>query len=776
MTIKQSIGTRRREGLSRFLLVLGFFLVVVSGPLLYVSVVLDDEDAFVSLADDAIAHPEVRLAVAEIVTTVTIEAVTSDATITAGLPDSIRTFAIPITQIASSQLTDGAFVLLDTEVARDARESALREVHRQLTVEDDEIVIDLRAVLVRTSRELGGAAVGAGVAKLVADSDGGRFVIAEPGSSNSDLIGVIQAVPTVGAWTAMAAVFALLASIAAAVDRRRALVPAGLALAGGAFLATAIVIVVLFGVLGALSGGSPVALAIAEVVSADFAQHQQGTVMIGLAMSAVGLLAGERPAARALRALPGDLWHRRPGTIDDLAIVVQDNPPFARVVVWLSAVGVLVAWPEATGRVVFTILFLTLVTQAFVWLATGSGDRIDGLRVRLGIDSRGPDSLSTGRRRSNTALLVVAAFLIWPGWQLQTVIGFFAVGGTLQAVLDFGDAYRYSRVEESATVPEPLARRRLAAGVALLSLAVMGGVLVTNGSTAQTSESLACNGHVELCDRPVNEVVFAGSHNAMSSIDLGWELAMQEGDMIAQLDIGIRSLLIDALYWNETGALDGGETDDASAVIEAALGDDRPRPGTWLCHGFCALGATDLAAGLSDVDAWLVQNTREVLILVVQDEITFADLEAAFVASGLQDRAFVHEPGTPFPTLGEMIEVDRRILVYGENLGEPGTWFQNGFDSAISETPFTFAVRSEFSCEANRGGDGNPIFMINHWLTTGIPVKAAAVVVNSREILLDRVETCREERGQLPTILATDFVETGDLIEVVDELNGVTAD
>ena len=34
---------------------------------------------------------------------------------------------------------------------------------------------------------------------------------------------------------------------------------------------------------------------------------------------------------------------------------------------------------------------------------------------------------------------------------------------------------------------------------------------------------------------------------------------------------------------------------------------------------------------------------------------------------------------------------------------------------------------------------------------------------------------CQRERGRLPNILAVDFYRSGDLFEVVAELNGVTA-
>ncbi|MEM9202089.1 MAG: hypothetical protein AAGC53_10530, partial [Actinomycetota bacterium] len=132
-----------------------------------------------------------------------------------------------------------------------------------------------------------------------------------------------------------------------------------------------------------------------------------------------------------------------------------------------------------------------------------------------------------------------------------------------------------------------------------------------------------------------------------------------------------------------------------------------------------------------------------------------------------------HAPGTPWPTLGELIDADERVLVYGENGGSPDSWFQNMWDTAFTETPFTFGLRSDFSCAPNRGDDSNDLFLINHWLTTGIPVKEAAASINSRNALLDRVEECESERGRLPTVLAVDFVETGDLVDTVAELNGV---
>ncbi|MEM9565945.1 MAG: hypothetical protein AAGA93_25205 [Actinomycetota bacterium] len=776
--------TRGRRGgrLATSLLAIAFVLLVVAGPMLYTATVIDDEDAFVALSDDVIAHPEIRRAVAGATVTITIEAVANDETISQALPDIIRPLTVPVTSLATAELTDVAFRLLDTGAAVEARQSALREVHRQLTADDDEIVIDLRAVLVRTSRELGGPAIGAGVAKFVTDEGSGRFTLVEADSPNADLLAIVRAVPAVGALTGLVGLLALVAAVLVAPDRRRILVLAGLVLAGAALTATVVVGFALFAVLGVVTGGSTVGVAVAEVVAADFAEQQRGSLVTGLVVAIAGVALGRSRSAVALRALPGDLWHRRRDSIDRLAELATDNPPLSRLVIWLAGAAALQVWSAPTWRVVLTIVAMVAAAQWFAWMAAAPSDRARRIRADHGLPPPpvDPDPLGApGRVNVNVGIAAVAAFLLWPGWDRRLVITFLVVGAVAQALADLPTTrtrLRANRADEPVGVEPvgPTNRRRLTVALAVGALAVVAGTVSTLLSAEETEAAVGCNGHEELCDRRIDEVVFAGSHNAMSSSDLGWDLALQTGDMVTQLDHGIRALLIDALYWDDDGQLDGGAAaGDAATVIEAALGDDQPRPGTWLCHGFCALGATDLVAGLTEIDVWLDEHPREVLLIVVQDEITFDDLQDAFVASGLRDRAHAHQPGEPFPTLGELIDRDERILVYGENQGERGQWFQNAYDTAFTETPFTFAVANEFSCEPNRGDAANPLFLINHWITTGIPVQEAAITINDRASLLDRVDECEEERARRPTVLAVDFVETGDLVDVVDELNGV---
>ncbi|MEL6983703.1 MAG: hypothetical protein AAFO29_14865, partial [Actinomycetota bacterium] len=669
---------------------------------------------------------------------------------------------VPATQLATQQLTNAAFELLDTDVGTNATDAALRQLHGEVTGDAETVVIDLRAVLVQTSRDVGGPTIGAAVAKAVSGTEVGRFVLAEPDSTAGQVVEVIRALPAVGGLVALALLILAIAAVALASDWRRALTRVGLALAVSALVSVIVVTTILTVAFG--SAGD-VGLAIAEVIGVDFASQQQGFLIIGGVLALIGLLLGPRQAAVALRRLPGDLWRRDerlPATISQL---VGDNPPLARLVVWAVSIAVLLSWSAPTLRVVITIIVVTLLTQALIWVVVDPGERAARWRRSPGFpEPAAPPDTSNERTRSNLAILSIVAAALWPAYSVAVLIRVFVGAALIQAAVDLPPARRLARANASAAEQADLAPgdaadpsfgpipRRWLAPAAMAAVAAMAvGAALTFGSTETSAAATGCNGHPELCDRPIDEVVFAGSHNAMSSNDLGWKLAMQDGDMVEQLDHGIRALLIDALYWIQEGdiedAVEGGENPAAAAVIEAALGDDVPRSGTWLCHGFCALGATDLTAGLASVNAWLAANPREVLLIIVQDEVDPDDLEQAFEQSGLLSRVHVRTGDGPWPTLGELIEADERVLVWAENGGEPGTWIQNGYAETFTETPFNFALRSEFSCEANRGQADNPLFLINHWLTTGIPVREAAAAVNDRDALLDRVRQCEAERG-----------------------------
>src|SRR5262249_49336578 len=90
------------------------------------------------------------------------------------------------------------------------------------------------------------------------------------------------------------------------------------------------------------------------------------------------------------------------------------------------------------------------------------------------------------------------------------------------------------------------------AGAAVVAALILGGFLIWLNRDALRSDSIAeaapidaCNGHAELCDRRLNEVTFAATHNSMSSArEPGWYFGQHDASIPRQLEDGIRAFLI----------------------------------------------------------------------------------------------------------------------------------------------------------------------------------------------------------------------------------------
>ena len=331
-------------------------------------------------------------------------------------------------------------------------------------------------------------------------------------------------------------------------------------------------------------------------------------------------------------------------------------------------------------------------------------------------------------------------------------------------------------------------RRRAIRPRAALATGAVVAVVVAGGAIAVAMQpgadrAQACNGHAELCDRGYDEVVYAATHNAMSSPDIVPVWPEHDGDLAAQLDAGVRALLIDTHYWPPVTAAEQLTTIAQPAeprlptrlveTVYDTLGALRDgREGTFLCHIHCVFGAIPFVDALVTVREFLDHNPHEVVTLIIQDAITPADTVEVVEAAGLGPYLHAHRPDESWSTLGELIERGERLVVFAEEAGPPPSWYANAFE-AMQETPFLFLSPEEFSCETNRGGPDAALFLMNHWVQRIAPDRVDAVNVNQLDILVERARQCDQERGQLPNFVAVNFYNIGDVIAAVDELNGV---
>lgn len=323
----------------------------------------------------------------------------------------------------------------------------------------------------------------------------------------------------------------------------------------------------------------------------------------------------------------------------------------------------------------------------------------------------------------------------------------------------------------------PVASRRfLGLGLGAAAVAVAGMVVVPL-VTAPSAPRL-CQGSAALCDRPYDEVAYLTSHNAMSTTVDRFIGPLQDPGITTQLDDGVRALQLDTYRWERpdeiTARLDASDfTAEQRKFITSAVNTlNPPRDGLWLCHAVCRAGALPLVPTLRQIGDWMREHPTEVVTFIVQDAISGKDTEQAIKEAGLSDLVYTPDadPDAPWPTLGDMIDSGRRLVVFAEQADGPAPWYRNFYRYGM-ETPFAFRSPDEMSCVPHRGGTGKRLFLLNHFITDNGGSRLDAGTVNTRRFVLDRVHTCERERGHPVTFVAVDYTTIGDVRGAVAALN-----
>ena len=336
-----------------------------------------------------------------------------------------------------------------------------------------------------------------------------------------------------------------------------------------------------------------------------------------------------------------------------------------------------------------------------------------------------------------------------------------------------------------------------AVGLLVLAALIIPGNLPQddNLESASAVNTTACNGFDALCDVPFDQVVIPASHNSMSIADGTWFLAENPKDMVESLDDGIRGLLVDTWYGQPTedgGAITAPESlAGAEAELTATYGKEvvasiqrtidrvrRSEPSgptePYFCHTVCEIGSEPMAPVMDRLNTWMDEHPREVIVLFIQDTVTPADTDAVLRKAGLADKSYVHPDGAEWPTLREMIDANKRLLVLMENEGggDQYPYLHQGFD-LVQDTEYSVQTAADFECSLKRGEPDSPLFSVNHWLANFDRLISSAEEVNAYDVLKPRIDECEIERGRAPSMIAVNWYDRGDLFRVVNELNGV---
>lgn len=260
-----------------------------------------------------------------------------------------------------------------------------------------------------------------------------------------------------------------------------------------------------------------------------------------------------------------------------------------------------------------------------------------------------------------------------------------------------------------------------------------------------------CNGYESLCSKKYNEVAYLTTHNSYSSFEDGFYLPNQNLNISSQLSQGVRAFMLDIYSEDDLLVLYHGVADLGSALFEDVLNEFR---------------------------TFIDENPNEVITLILEDYSSISKLSDALFASGIIENLYEYDEFYGWPTLQEMIVLDKRIVLFSDNeVQNPPSWFHFLWEHAV-ETHFNNESIDDFSCNLNRGEEQNPLFILNHFITNFPLVLGNLELyydqveeVNSNPYFINRVYDCAIELDKFPNFITVDFYDVGDCMQVVNILN-----
>lgn len=209
------------------------------------------------------------------------------------------------------------------------------------------------------------------------------------------------------------------------------------------------------------------------------------------------------------------------------------------------------------------------------------------------------------------------------------------------------------------------------------------------------------------------------------------------------------------------------------------------------------MSATPLVTVLTEIKNFLDKNPREIFTLVLEDATrgNWPAYEEAFSKSGIMSYTYIQNRNAPWPTLGEMVTANKRLVVfvYGDDpiVTQKYPWLNSFGYFCPWSNKWAYATPEELINSDPKTTIRNPdyrdnippfnkLFDIPHQVTPGIAGdKKMAAIVNARANFRERMLKHMQVANHIVNIVSVDFYEypstngVPDVIDVCDEINGV---
>lgn len=346
--------------------------------------------------------------------------------------------------------------------------------------------------------------------------------------------------------------------------------------------------------------------------------------------------------------------------------------------------------------------------------------------------------------------------------------------------------------------------------------------------TACIAAQKKANGSAALWNKKYNEATYACTHNGSSY--MACPVQNQDVPLSKQLESGIRATKIHV--WNtkegeayvchgvgkdifsgpyldkvveKVPSLFQGWARDALKQMEpinelvaeafkAAYGDEN-KPGV-IPFNHCVFDPSrkPLQQLLGEIREFLAKNPCDVVTLIVEDHTKNLSLLAqAFEKAGLIQNLHIQDSSKEWPTLGAMIEANKRLVVFvhGDDSLEYNKYpWMHHIWSFAWDTEWNFTdigalkngendvvpKRGRASYDSRNQGNRNKIFIVHHFVTPASGgCKKSAKKVNNKAVLQARIDRLKNQTGCIPNIIQVDFFQypNNDVFEIVNALNGI---
>ena len=274
-------------------------------------------------------------------------------------------------------------------------------------------------------------------------------------------------------------------------------------------------------------------------------------------------------------------------------------------------------------------------------------------------------------------------------------------------------------------------------------------------------ETIPCNGLIILCHRTYDQVTFPETHNSYSTHEdnIYYPASNHRTGFQAQWNAGMRAFMLDTHYLTTA--------DQSASNVRFCHGDSD--------RGFspCTYGAVDPWNWLSALESEMNSEDRDIVTLLIENYVEPDHLKDIFDDVGLSEMMYVHEMNAEWPTLIEMINMDKRLVVFWEQSGDSNHPYFHDFLTHSWTTNYADDDTSSMDCENLRGDVNQPVFHMNNWLKNqaGLSDPNRAGEANDVDFMVERAIECIEMHGKRPTFIAVDWWEEGDVVEAVERVN-----